>query len=173
MDLVRDLEEFHKKFGLEYNGPPRALPEELRKFRTQFLWEEWKEYRDASVALKTILGNNPANGAIVTMLELQLDSLVDLVYVAIGTAYMQGFDFNEAWRRVHEKNMQKVRAERADQSKRGTTFDVVKPAGWTPPSHRDLVENHAHSVRDVKEKSHDSVFDTFSAKRTESTGRTD
>jgi|SRR5215207_1229874 len=144
MDFVRDLEEFHKKFGLEYDGKPRALPEELRKFRTQFMWEEWKEYRDASTALKIILHSKPTNVDVATMLEAQLDSLVDLVYVAIGTAYLQGFDFNEAWRRVHEKNMQKERAERPEQSKRGTTYDVIKPEGWTPPSHRNLVEDHAH-----------------------------
>jgi hypothetical protein len=29
--------------------------------------------------------------------------------------------------------MAKVRAERAEQSERGGTWDVVKPDGWTPP----------------------------------------
>jgi predicted HAD superfamily Cof-like phosphohydrolase len=172
-DPVRDIEDFHKKFGLEYTGKPRALPQELRRFRTQFLWEEWKEYRDASMSLEVLLVADPRSSEIAAMLEDQLDALVDLVYIALGNAYMHGFNFKEAWRRVHEKNMQKVRAERAEQSKRGTTFDVVKPAGWTPPSHRDLVEDHAHPVRDVKEKSHDSLFDTFPAERTEGTGRTD
>ena len=65
-----------------------------------------------------------------------LDALVDLVYVALGTAYLHGFGpqkFNEAWRRVHEKNMEKIRAPSADHSKRGSAFDVIKPAGWTPP----------------------------------------
>jgi predicted HAD superfamily Cof-like phosphohydrolase len=69
----------------------------------------------------------------------QLDALVDLVYVALGTAHMQGFDFNEAWRRVHDANMQKVRAQNADESKRGSALDVVKPEGWKPADLSDLV----------------------------------
>jgi predicted HAD superfamily Cof-like phosphohydrolase len=69
----------------------------------------------------------------------QLDALVDLAYVVLGTAYLHGFRFNEAWRRVHAANMAKVRAERAEQSARGSTFDVVKPPGWKPADLSDLV----------------------------------
>jgi predicted HAD superfamily Cof-like phosphohydrolase len=121
MNLFNDIKEFHEKFGLDYQGPPRQLDLELRVFRKDFMKEELTEYCQSDD------------------LHGQLDALVDLVYVALGTAYMQGFDFNEAWRRVHEANMKKVRADRADQSKRGSTFDVVKPPGWTAPDLRDLV----------------------------------
>ena len=120
-DLMRDIQEFHEKFGLEYNGPPRNLPSDLEQFRTDFMREELAEYQTTHMKAK------------------KLDALVDLVYVAIGTAYLHGFDFNEAWRRVHEANMKKVRAKRADQSKRGSTYDVVKPPGWQPPNLIDLV----------------------------------
>jgi len=68
----------------------------------------------------------------------QLDALVDLAYVVLGTAFMHGFDFNEAWRRVHAANMQKVRATSPDVSKRNSSLDVVKPEGWTPPDLSDL-----------------------------------
>lgn len=121
MDLLSDIREFHEKFGLAYRGSPRFLPTELAEFREQFMMEELEEYSDSLV------------------LANQLDALVDLVYVAIGTAYLQGFDFNEAWRRVHEANMKKVRVDRAENSKRGSTFDVVKPEGWTAPDLSDLV----------------------------------
>ena len=59
--------------------------------------------------------------------------------VALGTAYMQGFNFKEAWRRVHEANMRKVRATSEEQSKRNSSSDVVKPAGWVAPDLKDLV----------------------------------
>jgi predicted HAD superfamily Cof-like phosphohydrolase len=75
-------------------------------------------------------------------LEESLDGLVDLVYVAIGTAYMHGFDFQSAWDRVHEANMKKIRAPSAEASKRKSSFDVVKPEGWEPPTHTDLVEDN-------------------------------
>lgn len=129
-DMMQDIEEFHKKFELVYEGAPRFLPDDLAKFRLMFMSEELDEYFDASG-----VGNEPN-------LEKQLDALVDLVYVALGTAYLHGFGngkFNEAWRRVHAANMTKVRALRAEDSTRGSTYDVVKPAGWQAPDHSDLV----------------------------------
>lgn len=138
-DFVADIEEFHKKFELEYNGKPRLLPNELRWFRERFLNEELNEYRlnwnDIDMSDKADIAHRLENG---------LDALVDLVYVAIGTAYLHGFDFRTAWRRVHEANMKKVRVNKAELSKRGSSYDVVKPTEWTPPSHIDLVEDHAH-----------------------------
>lgn len=124
-NLFGDVTEFHKKFGLQYEGPPRELPGELAAFRIDFLQEELVEYNTAT---------NERN------LEKQLDALVDLVYVALGTAHLQGFDFNAAWRRVHAANMLKIRAEKKEDSKRGSTYDVVKPEGWQPPDLSDLVK---------------------------------
>lgn len=144
-DLMGDIRAFHEKFSLIYDGFPRQLPSDLLDFRVKFMREELTEYTDDSNALAAHLltdRTDTANTAF--LLEKQLDALVDLVYVALGTAYLQGFDFNEAWRRVHEANMKKVRALREADSKRGSTYDVVKPPGWEPPSHIDLVENHAH-----------------------------
>ncbi len=125
MDLYALIKDFHTKFGLEYNDKPRTLPSDLRHFRIDFMDEEVAEYATASYD-----GN----------LHDQLDALVDLVYVALGTAYIQGFDFNEAFKRVHEANMKKVRANRLTDSKRGSLYDVVKPEGWTAPDLSDLVK---------------------------------
>jgi len=124
MSYYTDIAAFHHKFELEYNGKPRQLPSGLQKFRSEFMMEELVEY-DQAVNAKDLVE--------------QLDALVDLVYVALGTAYMQGFDFDEAWRRVHEANMKKVRAKSADDSKRHTAADVVKPEGWQKPDLRNLV----------------------------------
>lgn len=146
-DPFHDIIDFHRKFGLTYKGPARALPEELDGFRTKFMAEELAEYvstneMDHNFFTRAIAAFQSANakfGRGTPDLEKKLDALVDLVYVAIGTAYLHGFNFNEAWRRVHEANMKKVRAERAEQSARGSTFDVVKPEGWTAPDLSDLV----------------------------------
>lgn len=120
IDLFQDIKDFHNKYGLSYGGPPRELPPDLADFREGFLEEEVDEYLAADT------------------LALKLDALVDLVYVALGTALLHGFDFNEAWRRVHAANMLKVRAPSAADSKRGSAHDVVKPAGWQPPDLSDL-----------------------------------
>lgn len=124
VDLMELIERFHLKFGLGYDGPPRFLSKPLSDFRIKFLHEELKEYRDA-VEEKD--------------LEKQFDALIDLVYVALGTAYLQGFPFNVGFGRVHDANMKKVRAATTLESKRGSKFDVVKPPNWKPPYLKDLV----------------------------------
>lgn len=139
--LFADIAAFHEKFSLEYGGPPRVLPEELALFRIGFMAEELGEYcLDRPADIDNLV--QQFKGWCVPEeipLDKQLDALVDLVYVALGTAYLQGFNFNEAWRRVHEANMKKVRALQAVDSARGSIYDVIKPDGWQAPDLSDLV----------------------------------
>lgn len=151
---MSDIVDFHTKFKLTYDGPPRVLSTELFNFRSKFQQEEQDEYivEQNNIDLLMLDPNWDLKnmGKIDQCLEKQLDALVDLVYVVLGTAYLQfGADvFNEAWDRVHGKNMQKVRALRAGDSKRGSTYDVIKPAGWTPPCHLDLIQER-HRVLEL------------------------
>jgi predicted HAD superfamily Cof-like phosphohydrolase len=64
--------------------------------------------------------------------DLHLDALVDICFVAMGTAYKHGWDFNEAWRRVVQANMNKVLAPEGK-------WKIQKPPFWLPPDHTDLV----------------------------------
>lgn len=121
----QDIREFHEFFGLEYDGDPRHLPPELQLFRIAFMQEELNEY------IRAVLAED---------LEKQVDALVDLVYVALGTAYLQGFRWEPHWEQVHEANMRKVRATSKEQSARSSTADVIKPSGWTPPDHISVFE---------------------------------
>lgn len=117
--MFDDVIDFHEKFGLT---PPAAMSEELVEFRIKAMQEELNEYVDADTDTDT------------------LDALIDLIYFALGTAYTHGYArFNEAWRRVHEANMRKVRAVKKADSKRNTTLDVVKPKGWVAPNLEDLI----------------------------------
>ena len=72
-------------------------------------------------------------------LEEYFDGLIDLVYVALGAAYLAGLPFEQGFLRVHQANMTKVRALRASDSKRGSTYDIVKPAGFVAPTLTDLI----------------------------------
>lgn len=143
VNIAKDIEDFHHKFDLRYDGDPRALPGGMATFRQGFLSEELREYMQASLNVNEAIRAKD-DGEITFFLEQQLDALVDLVYVAVGTSYLHGFDFNVAWHRVHRANMAKVRASDASQSKRASPLDVVKPEDWQPPSHKDMVEAHAH-----------------------------
>lgn len=129
MPLMEDVVGFHEKFNLNYEGPPRMLDEAAAEFRVDFMIEEVIEYQEAVAA-----GD----------MAKALDALIDLTYISLGTAVMHGFHnedrFQRGWDRVHEKNMKKRRATKADQSKRGSTLDVIKPKGWTPADLSDLVK---------------------------------
>lgn len=118
MTNFTDIVEFHEKFGLEYDGPPRLMNQKMADFRIKFLKEELQEFID-SVEDDDLLGAT--------------DALVDLVYVAMGTAYLMGIPWEAAWNAVQQANMTKVRAEHAGESKRNTTLDVIKPPGWVGP----------------------------------------
>ena len=149
-DMMLDIERFHQKYGLEYRGKPRILPPDLFSFRDKFITEEhteWHDEQDGLIEALTSDDGKPDHRRVALGLHQQLDALVDLVYVTLGAAYLQfGPEiFHEAWKRVQAANMAKVRAQTADESKRGSTFDVVKPQGWTPPDHHDLVKDHAHT----------------------------
>jgi len=123
--MLEDIEEFHKKFDLAHSGEVRELPLEVAAFRTQFIAEELIEYSKA-------VDEHDIEG--------QLDALVDLTYVVLGTAYLQGFDFQAAWDEVHSANMRKVKAgPNGEGSKRGSSHDVIKPEGWVGPDHSKII----------------------------------
>lgn len=143
-EMFQDISAFHEKFGLVYSGPARTLPHQFEEFRTKFMAEELAEYvtsdpEGQKQIISTVLQTMQNVKYDVPSLEKQFDALIDLVYVAMGTAYLHGFAFDEGWRRVHAANMAKVRALKEEDSLRGSTFDVVKPEGWTPPDLSDLV----------------------------------
>lgn len=114
-----------------YNGEPRAVP----KF-----WVE--NFGEVLLSVMAMYQQSVSEESL--SLTRSFSYLCDSCYLCFLQAEAHGFNFDEAWRRVHEANMKKIRAERASDSKRGSTFDVIKPPGWEPPSHKDLVENHIH-----------------------------
>lgn len=122
MRYFEDVYRFHQRFGLPRPLEVVELEESLARFRDAFLEEELIEHQKA---------REEGDAA------KELDALVDLVYVALGYAVMRGFDFDEAWNRVHAANMRKVSGV---PSARHATADVVKPPGWTPPDLSDLVK---------------------------------
>lgn len=130
-----DVGEFHKKFNLHYSrrngegvGPRTDLSkkemQELLEFRIDFLLEEINEFIDAKTDAD------------------RFDALVDLVYVALGTAHLLGYPWQAGWDRVQEANMKKERATSENMSKRRSTLDVVKPEGWTPPDLEGLLAEY-------------------------------
>jgi predicted HAD superfamily Cof-like phosphohydrolase len=161
-----DVADFHDKYSLEYEGPPRELDHDMSLFRMGFMVEELAEYAIASGYTNIAKVLNDLHEQIKNdsrwltkrneggrNLEVQFDSLIDLVYVALGTAYLHGTDFPEGWYRVHTANMKKVRVAKPEDSTRKSKFDVVKPRGWEPPDLSDLVASPAAKAAEKLMKS--------------------
>lgn len=90
---------------------------EVRKLRDSLLEEEVEEALDAS-----------SQAAV-------LKELVDVVYVAVGYAVAFGWDFDEAFRRVHESNMSKL----SGATERRSDGKIAKSSTYIKPDLGDLV----------------------------------
>lgn len=126
---VEDIADMHDKFGV--NEVIRNLSkDQLRtflKFRIDFLQEELDEMNAA------LADNGPKSA------DDTVDALIDLCVVAIGTLNAFDVDAHEAWNRVHEKNMQKNAGVNKNRPNPLGLPDLIKPAGWTAPTHADNV----------------------------------
>jgi hypothetical protein len=68
-----------------------------------------------------------------------VDALIDLSVFAIGTLDLFGIDAEMAWNRVYNANISKeVGIKEARPNPMGLP-DLIKPAGWIAPSHKDNI----------------------------------
>jgi len=123
MNWVADMQAMHQKYGV--NEVVREFDKEkLQKFlefRANFLQEELDELKNATNADDVV------------------DALIDLCVVAIGT--LDAYDVNSytAWNRVWQKNMEKEVGIKASRPNPLGLPDLIKPEGWTAPTHADNV----------------------------------
>ena len=143
----RDVGTFHHKFGLDHvecgvglpievardhkGAKPRVIDPSMIDFRRKFMQEELDEFGRAFLA-----EDEPK----------MFDALLDLAYVVFGTAHLLGYPWQEGWDEVQRANMQKERATSVEQSLastgRGSTLDVIKPVGRTPPNISAVLGRH-------------------------------
>ena len=140
-DDFDDVGDFHEKFGLDnvthHGRGPRSPSNDLMNFRIKFLREELREFEDAWKARDE---------------AKMFDALLDLVYVAYGTAHLCGYPWEVGWRAVQRANMQKVRAARdGSNSVRGSAWDVVKPLDWEPPNISAVLKHHGFNDSHTEE----------------------
>lgn len=119
----KDLQEFHRVFGL-LNPEHLELPsEDARKLRISLLKEEFEEYLEAEEDDDII--------------EIA-DALADIVYIAYGTAVAYGIPLDKVFNEVHRSNMAKVGADGT--IRRREDGKVLKPDSWTPPDIESILE---------------------------------
>lgn len=116
-----DVFAFHEKFDqLRFDKPGHLSTAKLRE-RIDFMQEELDEFKE---------------GADEQDLAKQADALIDLVYVACGTAVMLGLPWDWLWNDVQRANMAKV----PGMTHRGTQKDVCKPEGWQGPQTQRILD---------------------------------
>jgi predicted HAD superfamily Cof-like phosphohydrolase len=120
---ITDIAEMHQKFGV--NSVVQSFDnDKLKKFlefRLNFLQEELDEAKGATTGDDVV------------------DAMIDLCVVALGTLDAFGVDSQLAWNRVHEKNMEKSPGIKPGRPNPLGLPDLIKPAGWTAPTHADNV----------------------------------
>jgi hypothetical protein len=123
MSYIKNIEEMHTKFGV--NSKVREFDKDKLKafldFRILFLQEELDEMKTAKTADDVV------------------DALIDLIVVAQGTLDAFDVDSQLAWDRVHTANMAKEVGIKASRPNVLGLPDLIKPAGWTAPTHVDNV----------------------------------
>jgi hypothetical protein len=112
-----------------YYGVPSALEKctnemlvEFLKFRFNFLNEELQE------GICAIHEKNP---------EEIVDSLIDLVVVAVGTLDLFKVNFDKAWFEVLKANMNKKPGIKPGRPNPFGLPDLIKAPDWIPPSHEN------------------------------------
>lgn len=129
---------FHRRFGLIVGDRPQHLTRRKLQERVEFLLEELQELANGcGLEIDAVAGGVGVinNGQVEQDLAQQADALVDLVYVALGTAVQLGLPWEVLWDDVHRANMSKVRGP----TKRGHQVDVTKPEGWRGPRTHEIL----------------------------------
>ena len=123
-DWANDIMMMHHKFGVrdwfEANKDNKELMKKYLRFRLKMCNEEMNETIDAWMDQDS---------------EEIVDGLIDLCVFAIGTLDVFGVDANEAWDRVYEANMAKEPGVKPGRPNPFGLPDLLKPSGWTPPTH--------------------------------------
>ncbi len=120
---AKDMNDMHAKFGVRevVSKMDANKLADFLQFRIGCLQEELDELKAAR------------NG------DDAVDALIDLCVFAIGTLDLYGVDANMAWDRVYKANITKeVGIKPARPNPMGLP-DLVKPEGWTAPTHIDNV----------------------------------
>jgi hypothetical protein len=66
-------------------------------------------------------------------MEAELDALIDILVVTIGSIHSAGFDAEGAWKEVMSTNFAKIDRDTGKVRKR-EDGKVLKPQGWTAPN---------------------------------------
>lgn len=150
--MHEDVAKFHEKFDLLRHTKPGRLTKRKLQERIEFMQEELNEFKAAAglnfvpAQVGTFGGPEIWINKGPQDLVQQADALVDLVYVALGTAVMMGLPWQALWDDVQRANMAKVRGA----THRGHAVDVKKPKDWIPPQGDKILHEAGYDPNGVE-----------------------
>ena len=121
-DVSTDMHMMHQYYGVNdavENLSPSSLASFI-KFRYDFLQEEVNEGKAAITERNS---------------EEIVDSLIDIIVVAVGTLDLLQVDFQKAWFEVLKANMAKHVGVKESRPNPLSLPDLIKPEDWTAPDH--------------------------------------
>lgn len=138
----KDVLVFHQTMGLPVGEFPQLLSQERMDERVKFLREELEELEGwleqlAGGRMYAAQHNEPLHPAFELEIMAEIfDALLDLAYVAHGTAVQMGLPWELGWDEVQRTNMAKERGE----VEPGThKLGIRKPPGWKPPDLQGII----------------------------------
>lgn len=140
MTEFEDVKAFHIKFDQLVGDVPRHLTKRKLAERANFILEELLEFAN-NCGLRFEDGAFEPRPGDQNLAE-QADALIDIVYVAMGTAVMLGLPWKELWDDVQRANMAKIK--RATKRKMGYGADIGKPDDWAPPNTDDILYENGY-----------------------------
>lgn len=122
---LEDVQAFMAASRQSVRKKPAVAPTAEAQLRLSLLAEEISEYAQAAAAQD--------------LTEIA-DALVDVIYVALGSAHAYGLGtvFGKLWDEVHRSNMAKAFPD--GEFKVNEAGKTIKPEGWSPPDLAAIIE---------------------------------
>lgn len=127
LDMIEDVREFHKACGTNDPYAPTWPNWSKRRLRADLLQEE------ANELIAELTNPEFSWENFETHLADTAKEIVDVIYVAIGTALSMGIPLEKVWAEVHQSNMAKVDPT-TGKVRRREDGKVLKPEGWQKPN---------------------------------------
>lgn len=142
MSYADDVREFMASAQQEMPAAPTVLDGAAKWSRFSMITEEFGEHKKALADLKKASEYNDQHGIEEAMIELG-DSIIDMIFVLIGTALAYGLDPDAMWAEIARSNRSKVIPTTGFMDK-DSTGKVTKPATFSPPDLREVIYGRSH-----------------------------
>lgn len=139
-DWPHSIRNMHEKFKTQdvVNNMDKNILIQFLLFRLECIHEEYNEAREALNHIENF-ENFKYSDTVISSCEDFVDALIDLCVFAVGTLDLLQVDATRAWKEVMYKNIQKVPGEKESRKNNFGFPDLIKPEGWTSPSHKNNI----------------------------------